>query len=184
MSFRYLFSFYRVTSKCILYRKLAETPRDHELRFSLYLSLSLPSSFPFFLSLSLSFLLLLHLSAFRRQKFRLNFQFILSVAIRTSLVPFKRNFTRRCGVYARLFFFPLFFVLFFFHRVLSAFASLCLEIDFRRVPLEELATFFLFYFYFVFQQRRRSNFSKLFATCSAPAHKRTYVLLRFALASC
>lgn len=45
----------------------------------------------------------------------------------------------------------LFFVLF-FHRVLSAFASLCLEIDFRRVPLEELATFFYSLFILFFNK--------------------------------
>lgn len=149
MSFRYLFSFYRVTSKCILYRKLAETPRDHELRLSLYLSLSLSLRpfLPLCFSRSLSF-------SFFSQPFAVrNFvlTFNLFYPLRFERVLFPSNETLREDV-ARTrgsSFFPSFFVLF-FHRVLSAFASLCLEIDFRRVPPRGISYVFLFSFYFVF----------------------------------
>lgn len=146
MSFRYLFSFYRVTSKCILYRKLAETPRDHELRFSLSISPCL-SLRPF---LSLCFSRSLSFSFFISQPFAVrNFvlTFNLFYPLRFERVLFPSNETSREDVACTRgsSFFPS-FLFCFFHRVLSAFASLCLEIDFRRVPLEELATFFYFIF--------------------------------------
>lgn len=170
MSFRYLFSFYRVTSKCILYRKLAETPRDHELRFSLSIS-PCPSLRPFLslcFSRSLSFSFLISQPCAVRN-FVLTFN--LFYPLRFERVLFPSNETSREDVACTRgsSFSPSFLFCFFFIAYYLLLPRFCLEIDFRRVPLEELATFFFIFFLFCFLTKTKKQFLQIirYLFCSA-----------------
>lgn len=147
MSFRYLFSFYRVTSKCILYRKLAETPRDHELRFSLSISPCL-SLRPF---LSLCFSRSLSFSFFISQPFAVrNFvlTFNLFYPLRFERVLFPSNETSREDVACTRgsSFFPSFFVLFFSSRTIC----FCLALSRNWLQTRSPRGISYVFFYFIF----------------------------------